>query len=157
LRRYFQNNPGSIGKVLEFPENQRITPADYHGTDWATIANVPVGEFVFQIADIEHAKTLSPPFQVTAGQEEAPRGGVTLTMGGGITGFVVDDRGQPVADATVSTDRDGGFFGDEGGMLPIFKDLVPDKHTTSAVQTDGGGRFTIRKLAFADYMLRVRH
>jgi len=46
----------------------RITPADYEG-DWANIRNVPVGEFVFQIADNEHAKTLSPPFQVAPGQQ----------------------------------------------------------------------------------------
>jgi uncharacterized GH25 family protein len=157
LRRFFPSNPGSIGKVLEFPENQRITPADYHGTDWATIANVPVGEFMFQIADNEHAKTLSPPFQVTAGQNQAPQVEVTLTMGAGVTGLVVDDRGQPVADATVGTDRDGGFFFDEGGFGLGLGGLVPDKHTKTAVQTDGGGRFTIRKLAFADYMLRVRH
>src|SRR5262249_34838969 len=85
LRRYFPNTPGSIGKVLEFPDNQRITPVDYHGTDWATISNVPVGEFVFQIADSEHAKTLSQPFQVSAGQTQAPQVEATLTMGAGIT------------------------------------------------------------------------
>jgi uncharacterized GH25 family protein len=156
LRRYFPNNPGAIGKVLEFPDNQRITPADYHG-DWATIRNVPVGEFVFQIADSDHAKTLSQPFQVTAGQTEAPQVEATLTMGAGITGLVVDDRGQPVAGATVSTDMNGGFAADDGGILTIFKDFMPEKHTATSTQTDGGGRFVIRRLAFADYMLRIAH
>src|SRR5262249_40254671 len=34
---------------------------------------------------------------------------------------------------------------------------MPEKHTTAAAQTDGGGRFVIRRLAFADYMLRIAH
>ena len=153
LKRYFPNNPGSIGKMPEF-RDLRITPADYEG-DYANIRNVPNGEFCFQIIDADHAKTLSPPF-VMDSTKEPPTVDVKLTLGASITGIVVDDRGQPVPDATVVTDLNGGIAGDSP-FLAIFKDFVPDKHTVRTTKTDGGGRFVLGRLAFADYMLRVSH
>ncbi len=153
LKRYFPNNPGSIGKVPEW-RDVRITPADYEG-DYANVRNVPNGEFVFQILEGNHAKTLSPPFTMD-GAKESPVVEVTLTTGSSVTGIVVDDRGQPVANATVATDMNGGLAADTG-FFEMFKSFLPDKHTTSSVKTDGGGRFVINRLAYADYMLRVAH
>lgn len=155
LRRFFSNNPGAIGKVLEFPDNKRITPADYDG-EWAQIQNIPVGEFVFQITENDHAKTLTPSFQVTSNMMQSPQVEVTLTMGAGIIGIVQDDTGKPVANAIVATDMNGGIAAD-GGFFEIFKPFLPDKHTTTQTKTDGQGHFKINRLAFADYMLRISH
>ncbi|MGE3172810.1 MAG: carboxypeptidase-like regulatory domain-containing protein [Planctomycetota bacterium] len=153
LKRYFPNNPGSIGKVPEF-RDRRVTPGDYKG-DYAQIRNVPNGEFVFQIIDNEHAKTLSPPFTMD-GSENAPSVEVRLTNGASITGIIVDDRGSPVPGATVATDMNGGLAIDTG-FFEMFRSFLPDKHTSKSVQTDGGGRFVLNRLAFADYMVRVSH
>src|SRR5204862_5006932 len=54
-----------------------------------------------------------------------------------------------------STDRNG-MLGAEG-FLADFRGFVPENHTATSVRTDGGGRFVIRKLALADYMLRIAH
>jgi len=153
LRRYFANNPGGIGKVPEF-RDVRVTPGDYEG-EYANIRNVPNGDYVFQIVEPNHAKTLSPAFTMTAGGEP-PVVEVTLTMGASITGIVVDDRGQPVAGAIVATDMNGGLAADTG-FLEVFKSFLPEKHTAKTTKTDGGGRFVLNQLAFADYMVRVAH
>jgi uncharacterized GH25 family protein len=153
LKRYFANNPGSIGKVPEF-RDVRITPADYEG-DYANIRNVPNGDFVFQIIESEHAKTLSSFFTMTA-EKESPTIDVTLILGAAISGQVVDDQGRPVPGATVVTDMNGGVAIDTG-FFEMFRSFLPDKHTTSSEKTDSNGRFRLRRLAFADYMLRVSH
>ncbi len=157
LKRHFPNNPLGIGNVPEFAD-RRITPADYSsefGGEWAVIRGLPSGEYVFQIQDNDHAKTLSPPFTVAEGGP-APEVDAVLTMGGVITGTVIDDRGTPVAGATVTTDMNGGFAAD-GGFFEIFRSFIPEKHSKMQVKTDGQGRFRIAKLAFADYMVRVHH
>jgi hypothetical protein len=153
LRRHFPNQPGTIGKVLEF-RDVRVTPADLDG-GWATIRSVPAGEFVFQITDAEHAKTLSPPFR-TGRDLPPPDVEVTLTAGAAIHGTVVDDRGRPVAGADVATDMDGALLGD-APFQEIFGSLMPDKHTIRTAKTDVAGRFALDRLAFADYMVRVSH
>lgn len=154
LKRWFPNNPSmQIGKVPEF-RDLTINPGDYEG-DWAIVRNVPVGDFVFQIIERSHAKTLTPPFKMTS-DPEGPSVEVTLTMGASITGTVVDDRGAPVRGATVVTDMNGGFAADSD-FFSIFRQFLPDKHTVETTTTDAQGRFTLRKLAFADYMLRVSH
>ncbi|MFM1873910.1 MAG: hypothetical protein RL398_3332, partial [Planctomycetota bacterium] len=154
LKRYFPNNPLGIGNVPEFSE-RRITPADYDG-EWAVIRGLPIGEFVFQITDKDHAKTLSPSFTVTAGGQP-PEVDAKLTLGAILVGKVVDDRGQPVAGATVTTDMNGGFQADGGGFFEIFRSFLPEKHTKAQVTTDRQGGFKITKLAYADYMVRVNH
>jgi hypothetical protein len=49
----------------------------------------------------------------------------------------------------------GGFAMDD--FLPGLKGFIVEKHTPTSTQTDGGGRFAIRRLAYADYMLRIAH
>ncbi|MEC7582742.1 MAG: carboxypeptidase-like regulatory domain-containing protein [Planctomycetota bacterium] len=153
LKRYFPNNPNGIGKVPEF-RNVRVTPADFEG-EFANIRNVPNGEFLFQIIEKKHAKTLTEPFQMASG-EAPPEVSVTLTLGGAIRGQVVDDAGAPVAGATVVTDMNGGIAADTG-FFEIFRKFMPDKHTTKETRTNQNGEFYMSKLAFADYMLRVAH
>lgn len=157
LLRYFPNNPAGVGKVMDFPD-RTVTPADYPSDfngEWAVIRNVPLGEFRWQIQDNAHAKTLSPPFTVVDGGA-IPEVTAELTLGATLTGTVVNDRGQPVADALVTTDMNGGPAADIG-ILDIFKTMMPEKHTKTQARTDAQGRFRITKLSLADYMVRVAH
>jgi uncharacterized GH25 family protein len=157
LKRFFPNNPLGIGNVPDFAD-RRITPADYSAEfagEWAVVRGLTGGEYVFQIQDNTHAKTLSPAFTVVEGGAP-PEIEATLTLGAAITGTVLDDRNQPVADAVITTDMNGGFGGDSG-FFEIFRSFIPEKHTKSNTRTDAQGRFRLSKLAFADYMVRVSH
>jgi protocatechuate 3,4-dioxygenase beta subunit len=156
LKRYFANNPLGIANVPEWTD-RRINPGDYRATDgkFASIGGLPTGDFRFQITDSQHAKTLSPPFTIA-------EGGVvvevvaTMTLGGTITGTVIDDTGKPIANANVSSDMNGGIAADTG-LFEIFGKMMPEKHSKLTVKTDGQGRFRIAKLSFADYMVRAAH
>jgi uncharacterized GH25 family protein len=156
LKRYFPSNSVGIGNVPEFPD-RTVNPGDYPadlGGQWALIRGLPSGEFRFQIEDTQHAKTLSPPFTVAEGGPVVEV--VTqLVLGGSIQGTVIDDRGKPVAGATVSTDFNGGLAADSFG-LP-FRNLIPEKHSKASTKTDAQGRFRMNKLAYAEYMIRVSH
>ncbi|MBX3464842.1 MAG: carboxypeptidase regulatory-like domain-containing protein [Planctomycetes bacterium] len=157
LTRYFPNNPAGVGKVLDYPD-RTVNPGDYPGEfggEWAVVRGLPTGEFRLMIEDAAHAKTLSPPFTVAEGGSP-PEVTVQLTLGGTIVGRVVDDRGQPVANATVATDMNGGPAADLG-FLEMFRSMMPEKHTKATARTDAQGAFRIGKLAFSDYMVRVSH
>ena len=121
---------------------------------WAQ-RGLPTGTFVFQIQERNHAKSLSQVFEVREGGEPAEVI-AQLTMGASITGTVIDDRGQPVRGAIVSTDMNNAFQGD-GGIFDLFKSMIPERHSKSQTRTDRQGRFRMGKLAFAEYMVRVSH
>ena len=157
LKRYFENNPLGIANVPEYPD-RNINPGDYPSEfngQWALVRGLPSGSYRFQITDSQHAKTLSPPFQI---QEGAPPVEVIcdLTLGAVITGTVINDRGQPVPDASVTSDLNAGLAADTQ-LFDIFRTMMPEKHTASATKTDAQGRFRLPKLSFADYMIRVAH
>ncbi|MBL9079488.1 MAG: carboxypeptidase regulatory-like domain-containing protein [Planctomycetes bacterium] len=157
LTRYFPNNPAGVGKVMDFPD-RNVNPGDYpseYNGEWAVVRGLPPGDFRMQVEDKAHAKTLSMPFTVVEGGA-TPEVTVQLTLGATIVGTVVDDRGKPVVDATVTTDMNSGPAADLG-FLDIFRSMMPEKHTKSQTRTDAQGRFRINKLAFADYMVRVSH
>lgn len=157
LKRFFKNAPTSIANVPDFPD-RRITPGDYSaefGGQWAVVRGVPAGSYRFQITDDRHAKTLSPDFTVL--EDGEPLEVVTeMSLGGTITGSVIDDRGAPVVGATVATDLNGGL-GADSPLREVFLSAMPDRHTSQSTRTDGQGRFVLTKLAFADYMVRVAH
>jgi len=157
LRRHFANNPVGIGTVPEFPDrtvNARDYPEDLGGR-WALIGGLPSGEFRFQIEDPAHAKTLSPPFTVVEG---GPVVEVVaqLVNGGTIHGKVIDDRGQPVAGATVTTDFNGGIASDSE-IIGFVRSMMPERHSKASAKTDAEGRFRMDKLAYAEYMIRASH
>ena len=153
LKRSFPNNPNNIGNVIDFPD-RTISPRNYRGA-WAIIDGLPSGLFRFQLVESNHAKTLSEAFTIEQGADPIEVT-VVLTMGGEITGTVIDDQGMPVAGATVASDMNAGLAADTG-IFEMFRSMIPEKHTTRIVKTDKQGRFRITKLAFADYMLRVSH
>ncbi|MCA8968057.1 MAG: carboxypeptidase regulatory-like domain-containing protein, partial [Planctomycetes bacterium] len=157
LKRSFPNNPLAIGNVIGHPD-RNINPGDYpreFGGEWALIDGLPAGEFRFQITERRHAKTLSPEFTVKIGAEPIEVT-ATLTLGATITGTVIDDRGQPVSGAVVTTDMNGGVAANSG-LFDVFRSMIPEKHTTKKATTDAQGRFKIEQLSFADYMIRVAH
>lgn len=157
LKRFFPNAPNSFANVPDFPD-RRITPADYaaeYGGDWALVRGVPAGNYRFQISDERHAKSMSPDFLVK--EDGEPLEIVAqMTLGGTITGSVIDDRGAPVAGATVVTDLNGGLAADSP-LREVFVSMMPERHTNQSTRTDSQGRFVLTKLAFADYMVRVAH
>lgn len=153
LKRSFPGNPVGIGNVPEF-RDARIMPPDFQG-DFALIRGIPNGDFVFQITADKFARTLSEPFHVIAG-DEIPEVTVNLTLGGVLTGRVVDDRGNPVAGATVSTDINGGFASDSD-FFKILGQFMPEKITKTSVRADGQGRYRLSLLAYGDYMVRAAH
>lgn len=157
LNRFFPNNPQAIARVLDFAD-RNINPGDYprdFGGDWAAIRGVPAGEFRLIVTENNHAKTMSPPFQVAEGAAPVEVV-VDLTLGGTITGVVLDDRNQPIADALVTTDMNSGLAADLG-LLDVFRTMMPERHTKASARTNAQGRFRISRLAFAEYMVRAAH
>tara|TARA_R110002072_G_scaffold174303_4_gene329433 strand:+ start:37656 stop:39683 length:2028 start_codon:yes stop_codon:yes gene_type:complete len=150
LKRTFENG---IGNVFGY-RDRNITPRDYRGK-WAIIENVPYGQFCFQLTDQHHAKTLSPTFEVTIGNDDIEVV-ATLTTGAEITGTVIDGKGNPVAGAIVSTHRDG-MDGFGASIFGQFGAMIPEKHQTRDTKTDQQGRFRLRALSFADYMITATH
>lgn len=158
LKRSFPNNPMGIGNVIDFPD-RNVSPADYppeFGGDWAVVSGLPAGPFRVQIIEQNHAKTLSPEFTVAEGGGEPVEVVAVLTLGASITGTVIDDRGSPVAGATISSDMNAGFAADTG-IFEMFRSMLPEKHTSLQTRTDAQGRFRLNRLSFADYMVRVSH
>lgn len=153
LKRYFENAPQSIANVAEF-NDRRITPGDYEG-EWAVVRGLPPGSFRFQVVDTQHAKTLSEPFTVVEGGQVV-QVEVRMVVGGTITGTVINDRGEPVAGANVASDFNAGLAADTE-LFHIFGAMMPEKHTKQTTTTDAQGRFVLRRLAFAEYMVRVAH
>jgi uncharacterized GH25 family protein len=153
LKRSFPNNPNNIGNVIDFPD-RTISPRNYRGA-WTMIDGLPSGLFRFQLMESTHAKTLSEPFTVEQGTDPIEVT-VVLTMGGEISGTVIDDQGTPVAGATVTSDMNAGLAASTG-IFEMFRSMIPEKHTTRTVKTNKQGRFRITKLSFADYMLRISH
>lgn len=153
LKRAFPNNPNNIGNVLDW-KDRNINPGQYEG-EWAIIEGMPSGTFRFQITERKHAKTLSEMFVVEQGKDGVEVTCV-MTMGATITGTVINDQGQPVSGALVTSDMNAGLAAGSG-IFDMFRKMIPEKHTSRRVRTDRQGRFKISKLSFADYMIRVSH
>lgn len=153
LKRSFPNNPNNIGNVMDFAD-RTINPGNYRG-DWAMINGLPSGLYRFQLTERNHAKTLSEAFTVEQGADPIEVT-VMMTLGGEITGTVIDDQGKPVANATVASDMNAGLAANTG-IFQMFRAMIPEKHTSRNVKTDRQGRFRITRLSYADYMLRVSH
>ena len=153
LKRWFPDQ-AQIGNVIEF-RDRRITPRDFDG-DTALVAGLPNGQYVFQVAAADHARTLSAPFIVLAGGD-VPVVVVQMTLGGTIVGRVVDERGTPVAGATVSTCLNGSAGIMDSPLWDFVEQVMRDRITQAKAATDARGRFRLQQLGYGDYMLRVVH
>ncbi|MBL8732935.1 MAG: carboxypeptidase regulatory-like domain-containing protein [Planctomycetes bacterium] len=154
LRRYFAEQGGQVGLVVDVPDQRvRLDGA----TDLATVPNVPTGVFVLQVEAEGFAKTLSPPFACGRRDDATPAPVVEVTMqiGGTLRGIVLDELGAPLVSATVATlpagaDPDNPLFKMVAGSLA-------DRITTLQVTTGSDGAFVLPQLAHGDYQLSLDH
>jgi len=86
------------------------------------------------------------PLDLADGEQKMSYVLQVATRNGEITGRVVDDEGQPVADAYVRAVVLNHFTGDNEGF-PAFNDFEPEQ----SVPTDGDGQFVLSHLRAALY------
>jgi uncharacterized GH25 family protein len=157
LRRVFPGHGDQIAKVAEVPEQRvRLDGA----TDTVELASVPEGVFVCQVEAEGFAKTLSVPIDNLrpAGAPPAPRQfdvEVRMTLGGTLRGVVLDDRGQPLAGATISTQTDGRL--PDNPFERMLASALPERITATRTTTSTDGSFALHHLAHASYQLLVEH
>ena len=166
LRRFFAAQPeaaldasalagGRIGALHEVPQQRvRLDAA----TDHAEIVGVPDGVFVCEVEAEGWAKTLSTPlrFSAEAGQQDTlQRIEVTVSFGAELRGRVIDEAGQPLPGASVSTLPTTAIL--DNPLLKAMQRAVPPKITTLTVETDARGVFTLPRLAAASYQLLIQH
>ena len=164
LRRFFPKDldapldeatlrSGEIGAVPDVrPQRVALDSA----TDAAELVGVPDGTFVVEVEAEGYAKVSSLPFRLDA---EAVASTVdvhvTVHQGAVLRGVVTDERGQPLAGATVTSQRDG--LMPDHPLMRVLQGNVPQRATTRTVRTDAEGRFLLENLALADYQLLVEH
>ncbi len=152
LRRWFPEQGGQIGLVPNVPD-MSVRPDDLRdGT--LRVEGIERGTYAFQVVAEPWAKALSAPFEVGPG---LPPPAVEVHLHGGVTlvGQVLDETGQPLEGAEVTTQPNGA---DEDNPLHrMLQSLAPDKITRHVARTDAQGRFRLPALATADYQLRIAH
>jgi hypothetical protein len=156
VRRFFPHGGGQIAAVLNVPD---VSVRAEDLVDGAmTITGIEPGsdqermQYVFQVQADGFAKTLSDPFEITA---TSPLIEVLVTRGAILVGQVLDERGQPIADADIATQGEGSM--EDSPLRPLFTGLAPDKITRTKVRTDSQGNFRLERLGFAEYQLKISH
>lgn len=130
---------------------RQLTATDFrHGT--ATLNDLPHGNFVFVVHAGEHAQAISRPFLVGEKPVEVV---VELRVGATLVGTVVDEDGNPVGGATVTTDEATNPQPAAPATEPSGA-WVPRVTRTSAI-TDAKGRFELPHLASGTYTIRAGH
>lgn len=163
LRRYFEEQGGQIGLVVDVPE-QRVRLDGM--TDFAELRGVPNGTFKCQVVADGYAKTFSAPITFPISNNEADTaaaGGdgevqtidVRLSSGATLRGRVFDEAGRPLGGATVTTQADGAT--PDNPLTKMLAGGLPDKITPQRATTDADGSFVLTQLALADYQLEVTH
>jgi hypothetical protein len=156
VRRYLAEAGGNIGAVPDLPERTvRLGPDEVQ----ATVSGIEPGpadapaSYVFQVEAKGFAKTLSPPFTI---DPIAPtRVEMTMTRGGVLTGRVFDERGEPIADARVSTQAAGAV--EDNPLWRALASLSPDRITRTTATTGADGSWRLEGLAHAGYQLEIVH
>ena len=154
LRRWFEtgdDRDGQIGRVVEVPD-QRARLAQ--NEDRFRLPGAPSGQFVVQVTAEGWAKTLSTPFTVAADSRDVTVD-LSLTPGARLRGRVVDERQQPLANATVTTQVNGAR--PENPMWRMLQGVAPDRITALTVETDANGDFALERLAYGTYQLEIVH
>lgn len=129
----------------------RFTATDLtHGH--LVLHDLPRGRFVFVLEVDDHARTISPPVELGA---EPMRVELALPRGATLTGTVLDDRGAPIAAATVTSDDAGS--NSNGGAIDLTARVRLPRLSRAQATTDAQGRFTLPHLALGSYRIRVGH
>jgi hypothetical protein len=132
--------------------NRDVQPRDLQ-VDVYVLDGMPPGRFALRIDSLGFARTLSPAFPVEPGASTAIV--VRMSRGGAITGRVVDEAGNPVANASVATvdSIDASWMNQwRAGLGGYFADVT----TTATTRTDRDGQFRLDTLGLGTYSLRIR-
>lgn len=166
LRRFFPKDldapldeaallQGQIGAMHQVPERRvRLDNA----TDHAEIQGVPDGTYVCEVEADGWAKTLSLPIRfplADAGPGALQRIEMTVSRGAILRGQVLDEAGQPLSGATVTTQLVGTM--PDHPVLRALQRSVPARISRQTVATDARGWFTLARLAAARYQLQITH
>ncbi len=156
VRRYFPEHGGKIGALADVPD-QQIRLDGF--TDRAEVRDLPPGNLVCEVEANGFAKTLSPPID-NNGKAGAPLPRehvveIVLTVGGTLHGVVVDEAGQPLAGASITTMTDGAL--PDSPLQQMLAGTMPERITSVRTATRADGSFTLRALALADYQLLAEH
>jgi hypothetical protein len=156
VRRHLAEAGGGIGAVPDLPERTvRLGPDEVE----ATVTGLEPGpsegpvNYVFQVEAKGFAKTLSAPFTI---DPVAPtRVEMRMTRGGALIGRVLDERGEPVAGARVSTQPAGAV--EDNPFWRALASLSPDRITRATATTGADGSWRLEGLAYAGYQLAIAH
>lgn len=118
-----------------------------------TLDDVSEGLFVVAAVADGYAHTFSERIRVGSSQEVA---GITiqLSMGGSISGQILDPQGQPVAGAMIET-RDTTWT-DDYFTAVVLGDQFPTNASTKQARSDASGQFRIDGLTPENYQIRVK-
>src|SRR5690606_35497799 len=119
-------------------------------SDAALVTGVPVGQFVCKVVAEGYAKTVSQPFEIAA-ETTSQDVLVTVHHGATLRGRVMDERGVPLHNATVTTQAQGAL--PDNPLWRIMSGATPGKVTTTSCQTREDGSFELRQLARGSYEL----
>ena len=154
LRRWFageNGRPDQTGRIAETPDVRvRLDARD----DAYEFGGGATGTYTVQVLAKGWAKTLSAPFTVAADTDRVDVA-VQVTAGATLRGRVVDERQQPLADASVSSQIDGAR--PDNPVWRMLAATASDRITALTVQTDADGVFVLPQLAYGAYQLQVRH
>lgn len=138
--------PSSSG----FQPRQLAAPDFRNGI--ATLPDLPRGNFVFVVTAAKHAQAISRPFLVGEKPVEVV---VELRVGATVAGRVVDEDGNAIAGAMVTTDEASERAAAAAAATPGHQ-RVPRVTRTSTI-TDAQGRFELPHLAAGAYTIRAGH
>lgn len=145
LKTYFEGQP-IYGNTNVYKKVER---ADNGIT---TLEGIDPMAYVVEVQAAGHAKAFSEPFKITTSQQEVPKVTVRMNEGGVIEGVVVNQAGQPIAGAVVTT-RPNKLI--DNPLVEMFQ--VPHRITKTTAKTDAQGVFRIKLLNDGLYQLRYEH
>jgi protocatechuate 3,4-dioxygenase beta subunit len=152
VRRYFAEHD-QVGFVTDVPE-QRVRLDGL--TDAVEIDGLPRGTFVCLATADGFAATMSAPFEVSVTTGTVPQDvEIVLSPGSSLRGRVQDERGRPLAGASVATQPAG--TAPDSPLWKLLGPALPDRITRRSATTGEDGGFVLDLLAPGTYQLLVMH
>jgi hypothetical protein len=144
------------GEELLLVPATEARPVRFAVTDFAhdhiVLRDLPRGRFAFVLEVDDHARTISSTVELGA---EPVRIKLALPRGATLTGTVQDERGEPIAGATVTSGDAGGHHHDH--TLDLTARVRLPRLSLASTTTDRDGRFVLPHLALGSYTLRAGH